>query len=247
MEQYIIDIDDRGEETAKLNPEWARERSRQKYELYLAKSGIPSFYHNIEFRDYQGNQQSEEFKKVLYYANNLDNPEFEHTHLYIYGVNSSQKSAIACNILKKGITKGLKAKFVQAGNLMKALMKTQGFSEDIDSETLIKELQEADVICIDDVFDPDKIGLWKNSDNKNLQVSEWDNFLRELSASKTKVVMTSNFNLDIIEQYYSRSLFELVERNYVLLKFNESIKTFRKDAINRVVSIPEDFNVEDYL
>ena len=152
--QFIIRTES-GEEVATLNPKWEAEMVKKKYDLFLKQSDIPTFYYDIEFGHYKG-KKTKEFKSVVYYAENLDNPDLDHAHLYLYGVNSSQKTALAINILKEGIRKGLRAKFVLAGSLIDKLMKVQGFKQDPDIMSYLKGIKECDIICIDDAFDPDK-------------------------------------------------------------------------------------------
>ena len=233
IKEFILkEID--GEMCAIPNPVFEKEKAQKSYDLFLKKSGIPSFYWNIDFKDYQGNKESKQFKSVEYYAQNLKNPLLAHAHLYLHGLNSSQKTALAINVLKEGIRQKLKVHFTLAGTLIAKLMKVQGFKEDVEISNYLEMLKTCDVICIDDAFDPDKSLMWKKSDNKNMIVSEWDTFLRELISSNTKIILTSNFNLEIIDQYYSKSIHELVERNFAVLEFTESVKAHRKSMVTDI-------------
>lgn len=224
MFTYIQDED--GEIVAIPNPIKQQEARQKKYQLFLEKSNLPEFYWDIEFDDYKGSKDSDEFKKAKYYANNIDKPEFKHVSLFIYGSHSTQKTAVACNILKEAIRKGLKCKFILAGSLIDKLMKLQGFNKDEELYLEIKELKQCDVLFIDDIFDPSKAITWKN--NNDLIITEWDIFLRDLLSRNTKIIMTSNFDKTIIKQHYGESLFQLIDRNFVELYFTESIKEIRK-------------------
>jgi intein/homing endonuclease len=154
----------------------------------------------------------------------------------------SHNTAIACNILKEAIRKGLKCKFILAGSLIDKLMKLQGFNKDEELYDEIKELKQSDVILIDDCWDIDKNITWKN--NNSLIITEWDIFLRDLLSRDTKIIMTSNFDKSIIKTHFGESLFQLIDRNFAELHFTESIKEIRKltvesafDSMDRRTSI----------
>jgi len=225
-------IEEDGEIVAIDNSQYHNEVSKKKYNLLLKNSGIPDFYHNIEFEHYKGNKESEAFKKILYYANNCYKEEFNFVSLYIYGINNTQKTALACNILKQCMKKGLKAKFILAGVLIDKLMKLQGFHQNEQLYYEVENIKKCDVLLIDDIFDPDKSLIWKNSDNKNMIVSEWDIFLRDILSKKVKLIITSNFDKTIIKQYYGDSLYELIDRNFVEIECIDSIKEVRKLSVS---------------
>jgi len=227
-------IEEDGEIVAIDDPQYSKEISEKRYNLLLKNSNIPDFYYTIDFKDYKGNKELESFKKVLYYANNCYKEEFNFVSLYIYGNNNTQKTAIACNILKQCMRKGLNAQFILAGVLIDKLMKLQGFSQDTKLYYEIEVIKNCDILLIDDIFDPNKSLFWKNSDNKNMIVSEWDIFLRDILAKKVKLIITSNFDKTIIKQYYGQSLYELIDRNFVEIEFTESIKEVRKLNVSAV-------------
>ena len=224
------------EEIAVDNPEYQKKIQNEKYLLYLKQSGIPEFYHTIEFKDYHGNKESDEFKKIFYYANHCHEEKFDHVSLYLYGSNGVQKTAISSNIGKQAIRNGLRVKFVLAGDLINKLIKLQGYV-DYNNEIIqniyrqVQELKQCDLLILDDVGDPEKTLQWKNSP---LLTVEWDNFFRELLASKTKIVMTSNFDIETFKQYFSQSIFELLDRNTVKIHLTESIKNIRKLNVEKV-------------
>lgn len=233
MKQYNLETRD-GVEVLVVNHEYEKKIKQAKFNLFLKNSGIPNFYWNIEFDDYKGNSSSIALKKIRYYAAHCHEPDFDYVHLFLYGARSTQKTALACNILKTAMHNGLKAKFVLSGQLIDKLMKIQGFKIDEDLYYEIKKLKEADIIVIDDIFDPQKSLLWKNSENKNMIISEWDTFLRDVLSSKTRVIMTSNYSVEIIKQHYGEDLFELVDRNTEKIMLTDNIKSTRKLKVNSV-------------
>jgi chromosomal replication initiation ATPase DnaA len=207
--------------------ETVREKRKLRYEYFLKNSGIPSFYHTINFEDYKGDKNNKEFLYIKHYADNCHTKEFAHVHLFIYGVHSTQKSALMYNVCKEAIKNGMKVKCILAGTLIDKLMKLQGFNyiEEIYNE--IQELKKCDLIAVDDFGDGNKTLAWKG-ESKNLIIGAWDTFLREILASNTKIVMTSNYDLNFIKEYYGTSVFELLDRNFFPVHLTESVKEVRK-------------------
>jgi DNA replication protein DnaC len=222
-----------GEIYVSESEESIREKRKLRYEYFLKASGIPQFYHNINFEDYEGDRENKEYLHLLHYAKNCHKKEFDHIHLFIYGLHSTQKSALAYNIGKEAIKNGLKVKSILAGTLIDKLMKLQGFNyiEEIYQE--VKDLKSCDLLIIDDFGDIDKAMHW-NGANKNLIISEWDRFLREVLASNTKIVTTSNYDKNNIGQHFGKSILELIDRNFFPVHLIESIKATRQYNVAKV-------------
>lgn len=219
---------------ANLNPEYEDKLDQYKLNIKLKKSGIPTFYWDIEFNDYEGDKKNKSYLKIKYYAENFDQLKFNHTHLFCYGLHSTQKTALAINVLKSALKKGFNVDFILAGTLLQWLMSLQSFNIEKGIREEINKLKRSDIILIDDCFDPDKSLMWKNSENKNMIVCCWDLFLREIISSNTKVIITSNFDIDTIEQYYGKSLYELIYRNFAQIEFTESVKQKRKSKVEDI-------------
>jgi len=223
---YTFKRDGTGEKIACRNEAYWKEMSKKKYDLLLKRSDIPKFYWGIEFKDYKGDLSKESLKRAIKFSQNCFTSEFDYVNLYLWSEeNSSQKTAVACNIGKECIKQGKKVKFVLAGTLADRLMKNQGFNYHEEIEAYLKNLKEQDLLIIDDVFDSKKSLVWNNSD---LVVSEWDRFLRELCSSGIKIVMTSNVSLSSIKTKFGASIYALIERNFYPLGFKDSIKKYRK-------------------
>lgn len=229
MEITIID----GEEYLYESLDEVREKQKAKYDLYLKKSNIPEFYWNINFEDYKGNKESKEFKDIVYYANNFHTEEFNHVHLFLFGNHSTQKSALMYNIGKTALKNGLKVKSILAGTLIDKLMKLQGFNYIEELYKKVIELKQVDLLLIDDFGDIEKSLMWSSS-NKSIILTEWDKFLREVLASKTKIVMTSNYDKENIGQVFGKSLCELIDRNFYAVQLTESIKEIRQYNVAKV-------------
>ena len=232
---YTYIIDENKNRWAIKNEAYWKQKANEKYFILLKRSGIPEFYWNIDWKDYKGNKSKENFDKALYFAQNFHKEKFNHTHLYLWSeMNNSQKTSISCNIGKEAIQQGYKVKFILGGTLIDYLMKNNGFNYNKEIHDKIQQLKEQDILIIDDAFSADKGTLWKNSPNNNLIISAWDQFLREVVSSNTKIIMTSNLQIDKIKELYSPSLFELVDRNFVVLLFEDSIKDHKKKKFDNL-------------
>lgn len=214
------------DEVAIPNKEYWSEIENKKYELLLNRSNIPNFYHDINFSDYIGTRSIKNVEKVIQYSQECFTKKFDHVHLYLYGGNSTQKTALMCNIGKQSIVQGKRVKFTLSSMIISHLMKLQGFNRDEDSYSYIQSIKQADMILIDDAFSSDKNIMWKNSNN--LIISEWDTFLRDLFVSNKKIIMTSNISIDILKSDYGESFYELVDRNCISLQFLDSVKEHKK-------------------
>jgi len=231
QKQYnIIKIDEEG--YAVPNKEYWDSMCKKKYELNLRKSGIPEFYHNIEFLDYYGNMSKDNVHKLQAMLHNIYEPKFKDINLYLWGAEAgTQKTACACNFGKGCIKLGMQVKFMLFGSFVNYLMKLQGFHRDEEANDKINDLKNSDIIILDDCFDPNKSMLWKRESSRELIVSEIDTFFREHIYSKKRFVLTSNLSLDMVKQNYGLFLFELLDRNFVQLNFLDSIKEFRKERL----------------
>jgi hypothetical protein len=72
-------------------PEYVKKIQVEKYEYFLNKSGIPDYYHNISFDMYYGDADSEEVKKIKYYAKYCHEDRFKYVSLYLWGSQGCQK------------------------------------------------------------------------------------------------------------------------------------------------------------
>lgn len=226
IKKYIEKIED-GETILYDNPEYIKYKVEKLYEVYLKKSGIPQFYWNINFEDYVGDKNSKSFKMIYNYANNILDKKYDFVNLYIQGVASTQKTALGINILKSAMKQGLRAKFILAGQLINKLMKLQSYSVDERIQEEVNLIRDADIILIDDIFDSEKSLYWKSESN-SLIISEWDTFFRDMIAQGKKIILTSNFSLEIIQQKYGDYLYELIHRNFKEIELRDSVKEKRK-------------------
>lgn len=230
MKQYIEHIRN-GEVVYSLNPEWQKKIQNEKYKHYLKESGIPTDYWNLEFHHAGkgANQRVVELCKNYIYRLKRKSKK----NLYLYGLNSTGKTTAMCAIGKEAIREGFKVKFLQASNVLNLLQKTSGYGVDEFYETEKRKLDSYHLLLIDELFDSSKSILWKG-ESRNLIVAEWDSFLRHHLSNDRRIICTSNILMERIQTDYSVSLFELMDRNFQMLKFTESIKEDRKKHINEI-------------
>lgn len=231
MNPYNIKTID-GEDVAIRNEDYWKKKEQEKFELYLIRSGIPKNYWDIDFIDYQGDKSIDSKNKCEQYAKRCLEEKFHNVNLYLAGNFSSQKSMCACAIGKEFIRQGLTVKFVYAGDLIDLLLKNQGFSFNEEFYEQLQKIIQADLIIIDDVFDSQKGVYWQK--NSDLIISAWDTFLRNFIHSDKRIVMTSNFTIEVIKEKFGESLHQLISRDFLQLMFYDDIKIVRRKRFENI-------------
>jgi len=226
-----VEID--GIEYAVLDKENQKELIKSKYNLLLKKSNIPLFYQTeVDFDDYEGEYSRayvEEIKKI---AQNIHNDKLKDISLYLWGsLNSTQKSAVACNFGKECIRQGLRVQYMNFGVFVSYLLKNQGYNVDEDAKKEINILKNSDIILLDDCFDSKKNITWGKND---LIVSEIDSFFRVALSNHKRFCLTSNYPIESVKESYGVSFFELLDRNCKTYQFLDSVKTVRKSRFENL-------------
>lgn len=223
-----------GEEVAIDNKHHIEKINKKRYDYYLKKSNIPEFYYDIEFSNYKGELSKDSLKKLQHYSDNIKDEKFKHVHLYMYGANNCYKTSLACALGKEAIRKGLSVKFILASSLINKLLKVQGFTIDYEIESYLKELRNQDILIIDDIFDITKGVTWAKPESNALIISAWDEFLRDIVVSDTKIVMTSNIPINVIQDKFGVSMYHLIDRNFACLNFLDSVKHVRMKKLDNL-------------
>lgn len=231
IEKYkVVTIND--EEYAVPNKDYWDEINKKKYFLLLQKSNIPDFYHTVEFCDYVGDLSIDNIHKLQVMIENIHEEKFKDINLYLWGSETgTQKTASACNFGKGCIKRGLKVRFMLFGSFVNYLLKLQGFHKDEEADFKINDLKSADIILLDDCFDPNKSIFWKKESSRDLIISELDIFFRELIYNKKRFVLTSNLSPEMINQNYGKFLYDLIDRNFIPMSFLDSVKSIRKERL----------------
>ena len=234
MKRYLFEKDPvTKEEYAIENPQWTKRAKRANYNFLLQWSGIPKNYWDLDFRDYKGDISRGQVEIAQAFAKNITHEKVKNTNLYLWGPNSSQKTMIACAIGKEAIRQGLYVQFILAGDLIDALMKNQGYGRNEEENQRIRNIKMSHMVIVDDMFDDKKSMMWKTA-NSDLIVVEVDRFIRHMTSENIHCVFSSNIELPTIKFNYGQSLYELMDREFLSLKFEDLIRTHRKDRYNDI-------------
>jgi len=234
LKKFIEKVDSNGVSYQALNPKWAEHIQKERYSYFLKESNIPSDYWDLDFNSFKWEKSLDSVNKCEAYAKNIRHPDFKNISLYLYGTNSSGKTTIACSIGKNLIKQGLNVQYVQSGDLIAFLLKTSGYSSDSDSISRLSKLNSADIVIIDDAFDKNKSIMWSKEDSKALIISAWDLYFRSALSNGVRFIISSNIEMGQFGLDYGKSLFELIDRNFVFLTFFDEIKIVRKKKQERV-------------
>lgn len=225
MDKYIFEKIN-GIKYAIKNKEYEKYQLQKKYKIKLIKSGIPTFYHSIDWDDYIGDKSINNVNELKLISKNIHNEQFKDVNFYLWGeMNGTQKTSIICNFGKECIRQGLKVRFLNFGVFVNYLIKNQGFNIDEEAEEELQKIKKSDIILLDDCFDPKKSLSWGKND---LIISELDNYFRTLIYNNKRFVLTSNLSLNKVKETYGISLYELLDRNFKCYEFLDSVSEIRK-------------------
>jgi len=170
----------------------------------LIKGGIGSEMLSFNIDWFQGNRTN--VKKVEKYIRHFAE-DYRSTNLYFVGANHTQKSTLAKYVGSELIQRGFTAEFIVMNNLLNILMDEKFNKENTDK---IKRCENADLLIIDEIFDPLKTTIYKS----NYQLPFLDTFLRNrFEKTKKANIFTANMSLDNIDAVYGSSIISLVKRN----------------------------------
>ena len=177
------------------------------FQLRLEKAGIKDF--NLTFDNYKGKDAAGNLIKLKKYCYNSLSTYRYNSHLYLTGINGTQKSTLAKIILFNCIDFGLTGKFILMNQLMDVICNPMADEQDREK---ISFLKTCDVLVIDDCFSAKKVTLYKNS--RDYQMSFLDSFFRErLEVNKRNTIFTANVKIDEIEKNgFSYDIMNLLKR-----------------------------------
>lgn len=217
-----------GETYASLNPEWEKRQAEIRYDCFLKDASIPTFYKNIEFKNFAGDKNDLAFKKIVYYAEHIAEERAESVNLFLFGVASTQKTALGINILKEAMRKGLRSKYIESDMLINKLLKVQGFKVDEEIQDELKKINEYKVVMVDDIFSLTRSTMYAKETGKNLIFTAWNNFLRNLINNNVRLILTSGSDVESIRKNFDESLYELIYTNFEPIHLTQSVKHVRK-------------------
>lgn len=228
IDKYIVK-EVNGEEYAMPNPLWQKHVQELKFDYFLKSSGIPDTYWNLNFEDVGFGMNERPTAVCSQYVDKLKYGAKR--NLMIYGNGFTGRTTILSNIGKRALKEGLKVKYIKSGNLLKIIQDSVDFNSSIKEEGLEKynSLFKSDLLLIDDLFDPERNLMWK-SESKSIIVQAWYNFLSEF-LNKGNICFTTNIIKERIANDYSNSLYNLIDGNFKVLEFKESVMEKRKKTL----------------
>jgi len=204
-------------------------QSQVLFELRLEKAGLKDF--NLTFKDYKGRDLLRNIPKLEKYCSHIQTDFRYNSHLYLTGINGTQKSTLAKVILLNVISQGLTGKFILMSDLLDIL--TDVYSDDPRRQTELDYLLSVDVLCIDDAFDKHKVLLFKSG----YQLSFVDRFIRSrIEIHHRNIIFTSNVEIDkIADNGFTKDVQDLLYR---------SIKVRNGELLFNDIYVKEDVDIK---
>lgn len=165
-------------------------------------------------KHYLGEKSRVEANKLLQYIDHFRD-HFHHQSLYLHGNHSTQKTTLAQWVGRELLERGFRVQYILMKTLIEFLVsrgwedKEAAFAEQYQYSA--SDILKADVLIIDEAFDPQKIVIYKSS----YQIPFLDQFLREwLDVYEKPILFLSNKKLENIQREIPalKDLFFLLDR-----------------------------------
>lgn len=225
--QYLYVSSSKGEEMAKINPEWKKLQILRYFNFYLKMSGIPKDYWELNLDNIYVEQS------ILDQAKDFIKNTDKKASLYLWGKNSTGKTTVACSIAQELIKGNMNCYYMLSSDVIDVMMSSSGFNHSGEDEnsSMRNKLKEVDILIIDDVFDKNKSLYW-NSQNNNLILGQWDYLLRYRCSHNKKNILTSNVELSTVYTDFGNNIGELLDRNFKFIKFEQNnVKSIRQSNL----------------
>jgi DNA replication protein DnaC len=212
---YISIVDSDGYEKYVECECHARWKLEKDLNLRLSSSGISLTDYEYDISSYVGSKSLHEVEKLKKYVANFS--QFRSEALYFFGDNGTQKTTLAKWVGGQLLKKKYKVQYVLMQNLVKALT----VLDDDEREEKVRKYYDCDLLIIDEVFDRNKVTLYKS----NFQIPFLDQFIRDrLDSRQLAIIFVSNKTVSqISEEGFGMSLQDFIQRKTVPKK---SILTF---------------------
>jgi len=224
----VLYREENGERVGYPNPDYEPVLSAARYNAAFRFSGIPLEYVSLDFDNVEDKyvESRESFLLCKKYAMECRQESTQGISLYLHGaLNRSGKTTMQAAIGKEFLRQGFTVKYYQAGDLALKLINFDTY------HTVMEEARRADLILLNDAFDPNKSLMW-GRDKKPMIVSAWDTFVRSLMQDTKRFVIDGNVALAKVKESYSLSLYELLDTNCKQLEFLDSVKSARKMRVS---------------
>lgn len=228
IDKYILK-EVNGEEYAIPNPEWQKHVRETNFDYFLEIAGIPKTYWNIEFSDLSFGENQ---RPTAYCSQYITKLKYGlKLNLMIYGNQVTGRSTALTNIGKEAIKNGLYVRYIKSSNLYKIISDSTDFNSEIKESALfeLKTIMQNQLLLIDDLFDLERNLMWK-SESKSLIIQAWYNFLSDY-LTVGNICFTTTTMKERIANDYSPSLYNLIDTNFKVIEFRESVREKRKLAL----------------
>lgn len=234
MKKYEEFIKD-GEIYFKLSEDYKQYIAKKYYYNELLKSNIPEFYWDVSFQDYIGEKSKTDVLKLQKIANDVYNPEYKNLHFYLYSnEKGTQKTAVASNFGKECLKQGLKVKFLLFNELIKVLLKNQGYNDNTFLNNELLEWYSADVLIVDEAFSEESSLMFSSKEANTKIYSEIDTFFRKTIYNNKKLIITSNVRKDRVFNKFGERIQSIMDRNFVEVELKDCIVRERKIGIDKI-------------
>jgi DNA replication protein DnaC len=203
---------------------------------YLISVNVPVKYIHYSIDEYIGKDKNGNLVKIKAIIDKLQEFVKEGLQLYLTGVSKSQKTSIACYILKKAAMTGNQCFYITMPhliNLLKDINFNPKIRDDHPEYDKYNQILQSDLLIIDDAFDSKKVYMGK----LNYSSIFLNNFLEErLHRNKAQIYVSPVKRSDIPSVFGSRVL-EYLNEECFELEFKDVIpRTNRNEKITKIIS-----------
>ena len=164
---------------------------------------------DYDLDNYVGEKSREDAQLLKVFIDNFKE-KFSDKMVYMYGLNSCQKTTLAMWVGKSLIQKDFTVYYTLMESLSIAL--TADFNNESEAKKeIVRRALEADLLIVDEAFDKSKLTLYKSG----YQIPFIDRFIRErFEINKKAIIFISNKKpTEIDEQGFGISMQSLIVRN----------------------------------
>lgn len=177
--------------------------------IKLKRSNIPDSVLDYNIKSYKGKKSIDIINKLKQYIKNYEEFGMD-KHLYLYGINGTQKTTIGFYIAREIIRQGILVFYIPT---MKELInKITVFENQItdDLRLYLNRINEAQLLIIDEAFTGSQFKIVSD-----FQIEALTNFLKNrMEIAQKSIIFISNSPVSEINKIgYSKTLQSLIERN----------------------------------
>jgi len=200
---------------------WRKDRD---ISIRLSSSGLSQSDLDYTLDQYVGTKSRDELSKLEKYVSDFG--KYSSEVLYFFGPNGTQKTTLAKWAGSQLLSQGKTVQYILMQNLVKALTTL----DDEEREDKVRKYYDCDLLIIDEVFDKNKITLFKSG----FQIPFLDQFIRDrIDTYKKGLILISNKPISEIDREgFGYSLQDFIERRVILKKTQFNFEDNYMSGIN---------------